>query len=145
MKKKLMAIAAMTVLSFTSFAAANLSVEQRETFIESLVQFMQEALDMSPLQRDKFKPLYRDYLMNIHSNHHLLETENKKEMTKEQVMHVIRSRLDFNRNLIDAQEKVVEKLSEFMTPEQLVDFMKTETRIIEKIRKTRKLRAENRK
>lgn len=141
MNKIFAVLAVVAALSFRCGASLNISEDHRDDFFDSMAKTMVESLELTQNQVEKFIPVYRKYLSEVYSFNHMHLNCPAEDMSGEEAMKIIKSRLDFNRNLLDAQEDALEELSKFMEPEQLFEFMKTETQIIEKIRKSARVRS----
>lgn len=133
MKKIILLLAIVIVTSTAMFAQKEqngprpLDPQKREQIFNARVQAMQKQLKLTPEQTQKFIPLYKSYLDEIHSLKFPKRNVSPKDINE--AYSGVMSQLKFKKNIISIQEKYVGKMRNILNPQQLTQFLKVESNI----------------
>lgn len=139
MKKLLLVFSLIIGLTLPAFAQ---KAPKAEEIYNAKLKSMQEHLELTPEQLEKFAPVYKDYLTAVR-NLPRPERKCKRDGNCDETCKMIVSRLEYKKGIITEQQKVVENLKDVLSPEQLKKFLKVESRIQHKIRNAKMRKARN--
>ncbi|MGN0205680.1 MAG: hypothetical protein ACI4BC_00410 [Muribaculaceae bacterium] len=130
------------ILIFTAFAltASALCAQRKidpakaQEVFNAKVKYMQEQLLLTPEQTEKFIPIYKEFLDEVSAIKRPTKPHKEDEVkTVDEAAQIVIDRINYNRAVLDAQEKCIGKLKSVLTAPQLMKFLKCEKTMQSKI------------
>lgn len=132
MKKIALLLVVMILGAATSFAQPNIDPQKAEDIFNARVKMFTEQLKLTPEQTVKFIPVYKNYLDKVRSIKRPDRTPQTGNIN--QATQFCKSHINYKRNILNAQEAMINDLKSILNPTQLVQFMKVENSVQHKIR-----------
>lgn len=132
-----------TTLIFTTLSclagAPQITNEQYAELVNARIKTHQQELGLSEDQVNQFAPIYRNYCDEIAKNaRESRKLKKENPANKAEALSEVNRRLSFRIELLQAQKRLAENCSKFLSPEQLVKFPKVEDKINDKMKNHRK-------
>jgi hypothetical protein len=130
--KRIALIFSVVLCCFAALSAEpNLSQDQIDRIFNAKVKMMQDQLDLSPAQTERFIPVYRSYCNEVRNLFHSHPRPDKRAATvsSDAACRFVLGNLKTKETVLRIQQKYIPKLSKILSPQQLLMFLKVESDI----------------
>lgn len=107
------------------------TAEQKEQFLLAKMKLIQQELDLSEEQTNKFMPIYRKYNNEMSDifDKSLQKEQSMRKTTKQEASAVVNQRLDMKMDILKLQKRYYAKFGKVLTADQLLRFDGAERKI----------------